>query len=68
MPLSRVEPLILRHLPGEITFADEVEGRTVHIRYIAVRDEAGVYRGVLEIAQREKNRGQAFRQASSSDR
>lgn len=32
-------------------FLEQVKCRTVHIRYLALRDAAGEYRGILEVAQ-----------------
>jgi DUF438 domain-containing protein len=36
---------------SEAEFWIEVGGRFLHIRYFAVRDEAGAYRGVVETVQ-----------------
>jgi DUF438 domain-containing protein len=50
----RVERLISELESGwrdDARFLERVDGRDVDVRYIAVREEDGTYRGTLEIAQ-----------------
>jgi hypothetical protein len=52
--LEIVERILKAFKSGEKDSAEfwiEVQGRFIHIRYFAVRDESGQYRGCLEVSQ-----------------
>jgi len=54
--LAQLEKLLAEFRTGKRDASDSwknVRGKSVHIRYIAVRDEDGTYRGALEVAQQE---------------
>lgn len=51
--MDELKKLIEDFKSGKLDFAEnfrEIEGRLIHVRYIAVRDERGAYRGILETA------------------
>lgn len=52
--VAKVEQILAAFKAGEKDVAEfwiEFHGRFIHIRYFAVRDDAGVYRGCLEVVQ-----------------